>query len=434
MNPVQERWPQPIRKVLKTLMQAGFEAYLVGGCVRDSLRQTSVHDYDVATNAHPGTVRTLFEQTIPTGIRHGTITVLLDGMAVEVTTYRRETGYSDGRRPDIVTFDATLLEDLSRRDFTINAMAMGLDGNLIDPYHGQQDLTHKVIRAVGNPKERFAEDGLRMIRAIRFASVMQFHIETDTLNAMEAMSHNLQSVALERIGQEFLRITGSAWWYVSPLLANGPWLEVLPEPWPKLKSGFSVIAKSRARQARLGMVWGGISHNGKAEEWELQAASAALLCFLAKLEDEQVRHWLLRMAWTQQRRNLTMKILSHLCEDPLSWTLFQWRKAFFNTGRNAVYLASALLDDLDYALGDSFAMTTSRRIHQYNQLVHEQPIWHMGQLDISGVELLKLEAAGPAVGETLRYLVEQVLAELVPNSRDPLLALAKTKLMELNRK
>lgn len=156
--------PQAVQTVCGTLRRAGWEAYPVGGCVRDLLLGRTPGDWDVCTAAPPEAVEDLFPHTVPTGVKHGTVTVLTDGMAVEVTTFRREGGYADGRHPDAVTFDASLTQDLSRRDFTVNAMALSPDGAVIDPFGGRADLAAGLIRCVGRPEARFAEDALRMLR------------------------------------------------------------------------------------------------------------------------------------------------------------------------------------------------------------------------------------------------------------------------------
>lgn len=184
------------------LEQAGYEAFLVGGCVRDRLRGVEPEDYDVATDARPEQVMALFPGTAPTGLAHGTVTVTAGGAPIEVTTFRREAGYSDHRRPDEVRFVSDLTEDLARRDFTINAMAEDLQGRLVDPVGGQEDLKQKVIRAVGAPQERFAEDALRMVRAIRFSAQLGFTIEPLTENAIVSCRERLRMLAVERVTSE----------------------------------------------------------------------------------------------------------------------------------------------------------------------------------------------------------------------------------------
>ena len=187
---------------LKTLLEAGYAAYPVGGCVRDLLLGRIPGDVDICTAAHPETVLALFEKAVPTGLPHGTVTVPTPTGNVEITTFRREGGYADGRHPDAVTFDAGLREDLSRRDFTVNAMALPPDGEIIDPFGGREDLERKIIRCVGDPDRRFSEDALRMFRAIRFCAQLGFTTDQPTFAAIGRNAHLAAKVSRERIRVE----------------------------------------------------------------------------------------------------------------------------------------------------------------------------------------------------------------------------------------
>lgn len=193
-------------QVLRILETAGFRAYFVGGCVRDELMGRPVHDMDIATSAGPDQVMELFERTAPTGLAHGTVTVLMEGQSFEVTTFRKETGYKDHRRPSEVQFVDGIEEDLQRRDFTMNAIAMDLDGRLVDPYGGRRDIEHGWIRCVGKAEERFEEDALRMLRAIRFASVFGFKPLKSVWRALLAAKGSMAYIAAERIRSELERI------------------------------------------------------------------------------------------------------------------------------------------------------------------------------------------------------------------------------------
>lgn len=194
------------RKVIATLEAAGYEAVFVGGAVRDFVLGKPATDIDVATSAEPQEVKAVFPYTIDIGIEHGTVLVIMDGEPIEVTTYRTEGTYSDQRRPDEVYFVRTLKEDLLRRDFTMNALAMTKDGKLIDLFGGKEDLAQRLIRAVGNPTDRFREDALRMLRAVRFSAVLNFEIEEQTLFAIRTNADRLQSVSVERIKAEMDRL------------------------------------------------------------------------------------------------------------------------------------------------------------------------------------------------------------------------------------
>lgn len=200
--------PKQIEYMLRKLDCAGHEAYLVGGCVRDFLRREVPSDFDITTSALPSETMNVFasDKVIPTGIKHGTVTVIHDGLSAEITTYRTETTYSDGRHPDVVAFSKNLADDLCRRDFTVNAMAMDIDGMFVDLYGGKSDLVNKKIRAVGNPHERFSEDALRILRAFRFASKLGFDIEENTLLAAVSLSDRLSLVSRERVFDELMKL------------------------------------------------------------------------------------------------------------------------------------------------------------------------------------------------------------------------------------
>lgn len=210
--------PAPVRACCEILWSAGFQAYPVGGCVRDLLLGIPPEDWDVASSAPPSRTAELFQRTIPTGIRHGTVTVLLGGMSIEVTSFRGEGDYTDGRHPDTVTFGVSLQEDLARRDFTVNAMALRHDGRIIDPFGGQNDLAGKCIRCVGDPDRRFQEDGLRMLRALRFAACLGFSLEENTAAALARNAAGLERVSGERVKAELEKI----------LLSPRPELSALP--------------------------------------------------------------------------------------------------------------------------------------------------------------------------------------------------------------
>lgn len=204
--------PPVLGKMNEIFSKAGFKAYLVGGAVRDMLMGKEPHDYDVATNASPKQVISLFHSVIPTGIDHGTVTVHLMGYEIETTTFRTESGYSDGRHPDSVAYAATIEEDLSRRDFTMNAVAANLaDGSILDPFHGQEDIQAGIIRAVGDPFERFSEDGLRPVRALRFASQLSFCIEKNTYSAIseDKVLAVTAEISIERFRDELLKMLSS---------------------------------------------------------------------------------------------------------------------------------------------------------------------------------------------------------------------------------
>lgn len=201
--------PEKAEQILKTLQEAGYEAYVVGGCVRDSILGREPGDWDITTSASPMQVKALFPRTIDTGIEHGTVTVMDGKEGFEVTTYRIDGAYEDCRHPKNVTFTSNLTEDLKRRDFTINAMAYAPETGLVDEFGGMDDLKNKVIRCVGDPKERFGEDALRMLRAVRFAAQLGFSLSEDVRDAIREMAEELDQISAERIQTELVKLVTS---------------------------------------------------------------------------------------------------------------------------------------------------------------------------------------------------------------------------------
>jgi tRNA nucleotidyltransferase (CCA-adding enzyme) len=292
--------PRPVLDVIARLREQGHAVYLVGGCVRDMVRLVSPKDFDVATSALPEEVQRAFRKVIPTGIQHGTVTVVQGGTHVEVTTFRSEGDYLDGRRPSSVAFERDIVKDLSRRDFTINAMAYNpLDRELVDPFGGQADLQAHLIRCVGSALERFSEDGLRPMRAVRFAAVLGFSLDPSTRDAIPATLQVFRKVALERVREELVKLL------MSPraeggltLLADTGLLDVfLPEAARAEPEQFrlaraAVQATSGEVELRLAVLLADLVNRTQARDIGLRlkfpnksADLVALLVELAKLEE-----------------------------------------------------------------------------------------------------------------------------------------------------
>lgn len=203
-------FPKNIKDIFRILKSAGFEAYMVGGCVRDLIMNKTPSDYDITTNAVPSDIISIFSENsfkvLPTGIAHGTVTVISDNSNIEITTYRSDGEYKDSRHPDSVKFGVSLKEDLARRDFKINAMACSVDGEIIDPFGGTNDISNSIISCVGDPNTRFSEDTLRMLRALRFSSTLNFRIEKETHQAIIKNKFRLKNISVERIEKEFSKL------------------------------------------------------------------------------------------------------------------------------------------------------------------------------------------------------------------------------------
>lgn len=219
--------PLEVNFIIDTLNKSGFEAFVVGGCVRDSIMQKTPKDFDIATSATPLEIKPLFNKTVDTGIKHGTITVVLNCKNFELTTYRIDGEYKDCRRPKEVFFTKKLEDDLVRRDFTINAIAYHKEIGYIDPYKGIQDIKDKYIRGVGNPSKRFQEDALRMLRAIRFSSQLGFKIEPNTYKALVENTHLISKISIERIRDEINKTFIGNFLYNSTLLIESDILEYI---------------------------------------------------------------------------------------------------------------------------------------------------------------------------------------------------------------
>lgn len=209
--------PKGAEFIIRSLENAGFEAYIVGGCVRDGILGRDPEDWDITTIAKPDEIKRIFSHTVDTGIEHGTVTVLVPPEEVErgirsfeVTTYRIDGEYTDHRHPNAVSFTGSLEEDLARRDFTINAMAYHMERGIIDPFHGQEDLEKKIVRAVGKAKDRFAEDALRMMRGIRFSAQLDFSLDEEAYLGIESLKESLENVSRERIAVELWKLLASA--------------------------------------------------------------------------------------------------------------------------------------------------------------------------------------------------------------------------------
>nr|MBP9888167.1 hypothetical protein [Leptospiraceae bacterium] len=210
INQIPENDKKDLEFISSKIKESGHESYLIGGSVRDLILGKKPHEYDLTTSSHPEHVKKLFKRVIETGIQHGTVTVMLADNAYEITTFRKDIDYTDGRRPDKIEFGASLSEDMKRRDFTMNAIALNiLSGKMIDENNGIADIQNKLIRTIGNPLERFGEDGLRPIRAIRFQSTLNFQIESETYKAIFLTRHITEKISRERFHDELNKILNS---------------------------------------------------------------------------------------------------------------------------------------------------------------------------------------------------------------------------------
>jgi tRNA nucleotidyltransferase (CCA-adding enzyme) len=393
--------PAGVRSVLERLVAPGHEAWLVGGGVRDLLRGRDPKDWDIATDAVPEQVVKLFRRVVPTGIAHGTVTVLIPGGQVEVTTFRAESAYVDGRRPESVVFHRDLVADLSRRDFTINALAFDPVGRRFrDPFGGQADLARRCIRCVGVAAERFSEDGLRPLRAVRFATLLEFELEPETEAAIPGALPVFDKVALERRRDELLKL----------LLAPG------------VVRGLELLRRTGLLERLLPE----LAVEGDAERVArvdrappmLEVRLPALLMGVKDVESA-----LDRLKLPAKVVEAIRSVLAHpLDPEASTWSDGELRRWLVRLGPERWELARALARasgaDPDGALGERIAA-----------IVASRPPLSAKDLALNGAEIMKALGIGPspAVGDATRFLLDAVLERPELNTPEQLQALLRDR-------
>ena len=393
--------PAGVRSVLERLISSGHEAWLVGGGVRDLLRGQDPKDWDIATDAVPEQVVKLFRRVVPTGIAHGTVTVLVPGGQVEVTTFRAESAYLDGRRPESVAFHRDLVADLARRDFTINALAFDPVGSRFrDPFGGQEDLARRRVRCVGVAAERFGEDGLRPLRAVRFATVLEFALDPETEAAIPGALPVFDKVALERRRDELLKL----------LLAPG------------VVRGLELLRRTGLLQRLLPE----LDEQGDPERIArvdraapvLEVRLAALLMGLTQVESA-----LDRLRLPANVVETVRALLGHpLPPEASTWSDAELRRWLVRLGPERWELARGLARasgaDPDGALGERLAAIVAAR-----------PPLSAKDLALNGTQIMKSLGIGPspAVGEATRFLLEAVLDRPELNTPEHLQALLRDR-------
>ena len=407
------RLPKTVRDILNKLEMAGFQAYAVGGCVRDSILGKEPDDWDFTTDARPEEVKALFPRTVDTGLQHGTVTVLLGGEGYEVTTYRIDGNYSDGRHPDSICFTPSLAEDLKRRDFTINAMAVSERGELVDLFGGQEDLARGCIRCVGDPYARFREDALRMLRAVRFAAQLNFEIEAESFKALTELSPNLARVSKERILAELTKL----------LLSNHPEkLELLYVAGlaPEMAAHFPGVHLD-SRAARL----------PRCKALRFAAAGE-------RITPEALGKLLTELKSDRATRDRAVLLLTAV-HKPLPESETEVRHCLSDIGHDA-FTELLLLKEAGYGSEETTGGVEQRteRIAKLRAL--RQEIAERGDcleirgLALGGAELLALGIPkGPALGACLRALLNAVLEEPARNEKTYLSAHA-TAWLEAQKK
>ena len=391
--------PSDVLTIIDVLENHGHKAYIVGGCIRDMLLGIKPEDYDICTSAHPKQVQKLFEKSIPTGIAHGTVTVFVDNKPFEVTTFRVESIYTDRRHPDNVFFSNSLVEDLQRRDFTINAMAYHPKQGIIDPFDGSGDIKKGIIRTVGHPKERFDEDALRMLRAIRFQSRFNFSIEEKTLNAIETLSENIKDISRERILLELNGIMLSPYpECLGKIFTTGLYSYIFPTNFPCIPD-LTYLKKTP-------------------EELASRWAAFFKLTGLEDIEDIRLNCSSLKMS-----NNLKRDILgiSKLINKPLPNNYFLLRKALSDFGQDLFTYALDIMKVLENNKEDIIKIEKSLR-----EILTEKHCISFSNMAINGTDLISTGfKPGKKLGDILSTLFIFVLQNPELNQKDNLLLFAK---------
>nr|CAD19096.1 polynucleotide adenyltransferase [Stigmatella aurantiaca Sg a15] len=399
--------PRPILDVLQRLRELGFAVFLVGGCVRDILRGVAPKDFDVASSALPQEVQGAFKKVIPTGIQHGTVTVVIGGNHVEVTTFRSEGDYLDGRRPSSVTFERDITQDLSRRDFTINAMAYDpLGRELVDPFGGMTDLHARLIRCVRSPIERFSEDGLRPLRAVRFAAVLGFTLDPATRDAIPPTLPVFRKVALERVREEFVKLLLSprAELGLSLLVETGLLEAFLPE--------LSSAGDEAARMARAAV-------QGAPAEVEIRLA--ALLADLVR--GSQARDIALRLKFPTKVADTVGLLVEHAAlEERTEQAEPALRRLLAQVGPALLEPLLAVARSRVEARQPERLPSVLRLQERLRTLAAAKPPLTSKELALTGKDIMAALGIGPSpqVGEATRFLLEAVLDDPALNESERL--------------
>ncbi len=434
--------PKQAEAILRALQGGGFEAYAVGGCIRDSIMGKVPHDWDITTSATPERVKEIFSdrRVIETGIKHGTVTVVADGMNIEVTTYRIDGVYEDNRRPSEVRFAQTLEEDLARRDFTMNAVCCGADGKIVDKFGGIEDINAEIIRCIGDPEARFHEDALRVMRALRFASVLGFKIDDDTAAAVHSCRSLLKNIAVERIADELNKLIVGAG--AAKILSE--YRDVFAVFIPELEPMFGfdqknyhhcfdvwehtvrVVENTPAdKVTRLSALFHDI---GKPATFKLDENGVGHFKGHAKISEITARNVLNRLHYDGKTISEVTELTLHHDDEMRPERAFIKRR-LGKMGETALRRLLAL------KRADNLAQSKEWRGRQktlaeceavLDDIIAEGECFSLKNLAVNGRDLIDSGIpAGARLGEILNRLLERVIGEDLPNEKDALIAAAK---------
>ncbi|MBR1591878.1 MAG: HD domain-containing protein [Ruminococcus sp.] len=426
--------------ILQKLADAGYQAFLVGGCVRDKILGREVHDYDITTDALPEQIIEVFSgfRTVPTGIKHGTVTVIAEGQPFEVTTFRIDGKYSDSRRPDSVSFTGNLIDDLARRDFTMNAVAMDIDGKIYDPFGGREDIENKIIKCVGEPALRFNEDALRILRAVRFSSVLGFGIEENTSSALMKLRGKLDGISRERIREELDKLICGE--NLIPVMLG--YREIIAQIIPEMRACFDFDQRSHFHMynvyehivrsmnsapknspfLRRVMLFHDI---GKPPKFTVDENGEGHFKGHAGLSADMCREIMKNLRYDNNSIERTCLLIAHH-SDKIHNDV-QIKRLVSQIGEGNFFLLMQIKRFDNYGKRP-FVLKEFEEFERHENALREfirnNECMHISQLEINGNDLKNLGFSGRAVGDMLGELLDNIIEGRLENQRDLLLEYA----------
>ena len=396
---MQIKLPEDVNFILTSLTDAGYSAFIVGGCVRDSIMGITPKDWDITTSALTSQVKAVFLHTFDTGIQHGTVTVLLNKQNYEVTTFRIDGEYLDGRRPEDVTFTTDLEADLSRRDFTINAIAYNPDTGLTDPFGGIQDIDKKIIRCVGTATERFTEDALRMMRAIRFSAQLGFDIDQETYEAIPKLAARLKMVSIERIREELTKTLASP--YTEAILlfkTSGIWGQILPNEFDRSDLFDTVQVPALLKNCP----------KEPAMLYTLFGADKKFMQYL-KFDNHTIKETALYRKWLTQ---------------PIEALRYDIKIALNAMGQQQFYnlvILKKIVEPKKHSYWDKVKQMC-------DDIIKSAECFTIKDLAVNGDDLIKIGLTGKQIGDIMADLLDKVMQDPTINKKEPLIAQAKNSI------
>lgn len=428
-------------KIITKLENSGFEAYFVGGCVRDKLMGRPVHDYDITTNALPEQIMNVFKDfhLITAGLKHGTVTVIYNKAPYEITTYRIDGGYSDSRHPDSVKFTSNLEDDLVRRDFTINSIAMDKQGIICDPLGGSDDIKKGVIRCVGDPTERFTEDALRILRALRFSSQLGFEIDRTTSDTLLSLCENIKLVSAERIRDELDRLLCGE--NCASVMLK--YREIIAQIIPELRSCFDFEQHSRYHKydvythivksmeaaprdsilLRRAMLFHDI---GKPQMFTIDKDGEGHFKGHASVSAEKADEIMTRLRYSRRDISITRELIFRHSDKIQSDR--QIKRIVSQIGEEAFFLLIEM-KKADNRAKREFVLTENKTLESYEEkarrFIAQNSCMKLSQLAVNGNDMIDVGLKGKDIGKALDRILTLVIDDSLPNERETLLEYAR---------